>query len=176
MLVNKPKTKKIDYSNLKPKRRKAATNARSNNRTCPNCLSSLRINRDGSWECSGNRLKFWEEQFIKYQSTPKDEREVFLKNFSNVDKFKEMNDEYRKTKEISCGYNSKLFYPDNNYSTQIPDPMVVGKIEKGLKRLLTEEELVGKKVLYSLNGQYLTEFKEGASIVEIPLLAFPEEV
>ena len=176
MLINKPKAKKINYNSLKPKRGKVGQNVRSNDRTCPNCLSSLKVTIDGSWECSGNRLKFWEQEFLRFESVSKDEKEVFLKNFSNADKFKEMSEEWSKNKELTCGYNSKLFYPDNNYSTQIPDPIVVKRLEREMKRALTEEELVGKKTLWTLNGEYLTEFKEGAIIVDIPMLNFPEEV
>jgi hypothetical protein len=175
MKINKPKYNKINLQTLKPKRRKVGNNVRTNDRTCPNCLSALKVSTDGSWECTGNRLKFWEEEFKKFDLTVENEKENFLKNFSNPIKFLDMKDQWMKNREINCGFNSRLFYPNTGYSVQMPDPIVVGKIEKGLKRTLTEEEIAGEKSLFKLDGVYLTEYKEGAERIDIPMISFPED-
>lgn len=176
MRIQKPKINKINTNSLKPKRRKVGNNVRSNDRTCPNCLSSLKVSREGIWFCSGNRLQFWEKECILYSSLKSDEKEKFLEKFSDPNKFKEMHMDYELEKKLSCGYSSRIFYPISSSSVEIPDPIVVGRIEKSLKRALTEEELQGNKKIWMLNGEYISYYKEDAIEVEIPTVSFPEEV
>lgn len=145
------------------------TRHRIKDNICPYCLSKL-LNEDGRMVCTGNKLKIWEKQFIEYAKMPIEERNEFMTNFAESEKFEEL---YNKWSHVdrngdrpnfTCGYTDKVFssLPDNRIL--IPDPLQVRRCERALKRPLTEEELAGEVDLI-ING----------TAVELEFMTFPDD-
>lgn len=129
------------------------------NTTCPNCLSSLLINKKGYYECSGNNLHYWEEQFKLYDTMSSSEKAIYLDNMSDKSSFLELHlkwsfkDADGHRSNFNCGYSHRTYSPVNRLRTKMRDPVAVRAKEKKLNRKLTEEELK-----------------------EIPIINFPDEV
>ena len=138
--MKKPKVKpyKIDQSKLKPKRRKGKKHVRSNDHMCPNCFSKLIVDEVGNLTCSGDKLKLWKEKIEDYDKMNIEEKQQFLTTIDNKGKFIEW---YNLKEDLQCNWNNKVVTEVPTYNVTIPDPMIVGKIEKSLGRPLTEEEL-----------------------------------
>lgn len=129
------------------------------NSSCPNCLSSLLINKQGYYECSGNNLKYWEEQFKLFDTMSSSEKAIYLDNLSDTGSFLELHlkwsfkDTEGHRSNFGCGYSHKTYSPINKLRTKMRDPVAVRFKEKKLGRKLTDEELR-----------------------EVPLINFPDEV
>jgi hypothetical protein len=76
----------------------------------------------------------------------------------------------------TCHFTSRNMNFVNQVNTVIPDPMVVKRIERSLKRKLTEEEAVGESKLWFLNGRYFDHEVEYGEEVDIPKVQFPDDL
>ena len=176
--MKKPRTKtpKIDVQQLKPKRRRIGKNVRSLNHTCPNCLSTIIINDLGQWQCTGDKLKIWTQEFSKYKKMTDRQKEQYLLTLDNKDKFLE----WFQQKELQCGWTSAVQKQENTYSIRIPDPMAVGRLERSLGRTLEGEDLEEGKLYYrKLYGGkfcYSEQQHEGWHPYLIPRVSFPDDV
>jgi hypothetical protein len=172
---------KVTVHKLKPKERKVSNNARSNDTTCPNCLSKLSLNDSGIKFCTGDKLQFWEKEFIKYEKLSDEKKAEYLVNISEDSDFLNLYDRWAyaqkdENKEpFTCGYTNKIFFPIPSSNITIPDPIKVLKVERKLGRKLTEEELYGESDLWEYKGMILKEYRQGSKKVKIPLVRFPED-
>lgn len=167
---------KINVLKLKPKRAKPRkSNAHNTYTNCSDCLSLLKINKEGKWECTGDRLETWKEEFKKYKNLSIDNKNKYLQTLTNKSKFLELYNSWIGGK-LECNFNSRIYSNNHSYSQEIPDPMFVGKIERSLGRELTDEEKYGEIPIYKVGSSYTDSFEEGASLIEIPIILFPEEL
>lgn len=154
MKIKKPEYRKIDVHKLKPRRRRAS-NKRDTMHICPNCLSTLKPTQDGALECTGDKLKLWETEFMRYDRLKTDEdRQRFLSKLSNKSKFLEL---HEKRFDLECGYSNRMVDPTPTYTITIPDPLMTSMIEKSMGRELTEEEREEEYTFYSDGVNFYTE-------------------
>lgn len=125
------------------------------------------ITEDDSLVCSGDKLKVLEKSFIDLLET-RDHEKWLADNVTDKTKFLHL---YRRWKEakkddstFNCGYSSTIFNPLPDTRITMPDPMQVARIEKRLKRKLSEEEKAGEDEIY-LNG----------TLVVINKVVFPDD-
>jgi len=165
---------------LKAKQRKEMNNAARFGNSCPNCLSSLVTNKLGILECSGNRLRIWENEFLKYNKLSEKEKKLYLIGISYsslfLDLLEKWNvvDEHGRRVSFNCGYTNKLCNPVSRFRTSVPDPIAVRIIEKNLKRELTEEEKRGEVDIWYIGGIYTNKYKKGAKKIKITNIVFPD--
>jgi len=176
------KTHNIKVKKLKPKQKKKQFYAARNTITnCPNCLSTMKLDRLGLWECSGDKLKIWEPDFVRYKSMDEQEKLKFLSNLSNSGRFLELYDRWLfaynsdSAEPFNCGYTNVLFPLTGTAQITIPDPLYTKILEQKLGRPLTEEEIHGESELYSYKNKVLTEWKKGAKLIRIPFIILPNE-
>src|SRR5690554_6670009 len=86
---------KVTLKKLKPKDKKREFyDTRQSITTCPNCLSRMTLNELGTWECSGDRLRTWESEFVKYRGMDKVKKLKYLTGLSNSSRFLELYDRW----------------------------------------------------------------------------------
>lgn len=172
---------KVKVKKLKARAKKRGRNDRSNNLSCPNCLSKLITNTYGVLECTGDRLKLWEKEFVKYFKLTPEEKLEYLKGVSSDGNFQDLYDrwvyaqEQNTPEEFGCGYTNTLFPPMGTVKVRIPDPIFTKRLEDKLGRKLTEEELIGESPLYFYQGRVLTEWRKRAKEIRIPYVILPDE-
>lgn len=171
------KPPKIDVQKLKPKhlRKKGASNAGRDNNACPHCLSTLKVDRHGNWECTGDRLKMWVVEFEKYDDMTELNKLKYSNTLSNEDKFLTLFTKW-KSGDLVCEYSSNFVNVYSKQKYQIPDPMLVGRLERNLGRELTDAEKLGDQPIYKVNNKYTSIYAPGAEIIEIPMVSFPEDL
>jgi len=147
------------------KRRQTNANLKSISNLCPNCFSTLVKNEDGDIECSGDKLKFWKDEVALYKKMNVEQQKIYLESLENANEFLRLAAAVETAEALDCGYSANLVSIIPNYSTRIPDPMAVNKLERKLKRLLTEEEL-----------EEGYTFKLDNEIYMLPFINFPEDV
>lgn len=161
------------------KAKRKVRNARPLSSSCPVCLSVLKLNDIKVWECTGNRLVFWEKEFSKYNTLTDEKKLEYLNKVSNTSRFYELLDRWNYCQETSelfdCGYTNEILPPMGIMQIRIPDPVFVKGIEKKLGRGLTEEELLGESELYFYAGQVLTRYRKNAKLIKIPFVLLPSE-
>lgn len=157
---------------LKPKRGKAFNCFRNGSFTCPTCLSTLRINKEGIYECTGDKLLIWKSKFKTYEMMSQNQKDNYLESLENKERFLEL---YEKRNNLTCefsGTSSEIFQPLQN---NIPDPIAIKKIEKSLGRELTEQELEEEFIFYTDGEQFKVEEGIELEAFKIPRIKFPEE-
>ena len=183
------KTYKSDYkgqdivvTQYKPKEKRTNFNATRHLSACPNCLSSIHIDKGGAWYCTGDRLKVWETEFERYHLLDNPSKAEFIKNISIDTRFFELYDrwvyakEENKPEEYNCGYTNKIFLPIASNETIIPDPLKVINVEKSLGRPLTEKELDGETELWLYKGRISDKYRKGSKKIRIEYISFPQDV
>lgn len=171
----------VKVTRHKAKDRKATHNARRAVVSCPHCLSTIRINEVGVWECTGDKLKSWEAEFLKFHGLNNEKKVEYIKGVSADSQFLELYDRWayayttNNPKEFNCGYTNKMFLPISTVKVRLADPIFVKHLERKIGRKLTEEELRGEHELWYYNGMYLKKFKKGAKRVRIPHIILPGE-
>lgn len=167
---------------IEPKQRKVSRYVDRSTTDCPYCKSTLVLNSYGKWECTGDKLKIWANDFYKYYRATEKEREHILSKFSNVSRFLELYDRWaydiitEGEATYDCGYTNEIFPLIATCQEKIPDPLVTKRIEKKLGRKLTLEELLGEHELYAYGGRILTEWRKNAKQIRIPWIILPAEV
>lgn len=162
------------------KKKKENVNGRRSPSICNNCLSSLLIDEEGKYECSGDRLKIWEREFLNYVKLNEKEKIRYLMAFSHPDLFEELFDKWNhKDQEghrpnFECGYSNKIYSLINPLRVMLPDPILCKKIEQSLGRALTDEEKYGEKDIFRAGNSYFDDFKKGRTRVKIALVFFPD--
>lgn len=165
---------------FKARRTKEKTHARRTNPICTNCLSSLVVSGEGKYECSGDRLKIWEKEFLAYTKMSDKEKIRYLMAFSHPDLFEELFEKWSYKEgdghrpNFECGYSNKIYSLINPLRVMMPDPILVKKIEKSLGRKLTEEELYGEKDIFREGKTYFEDYKKGRIRAKITLIYFPD--
>jgi ribosomal protein L37AE/L43A len=165
---------------LKSKRKVNKQNYRLTNRTCPECGSNLELDEVGIWECTRDKLKIWEEEFIKYDKMNDKNKKRYLLLISDVSRFGELYNQWSKTDSdgnrpyFDCGYSNKLFNPICRSRTTLPDPILVATIEKNLGRNLTHEEKTNEVEIFKQGKSYFSDYKKGRAKVKIPQIVFPD--
>lgn len=142
------RTKRVSYRNV--------------NNLCPNCFSTLISEDTGNFYCSGDRIASWQKEIEDYKNMSEEEQQAYLKTLSNPSKFLELIVSFD---TLDCGTSTQLSNISTHNNIRIPDPMAVGKIEKLLKRSLTEEEL-----------EEGYEFKINTKAYTLPFISFPEDL
>ena len=122
-------------------------NYRSVSSLCPNCFSTLLTDERGAIQCSGDRIKSWQDEFDKFKALSDKGKEEYLARLDNPERFLELAGTLGSQ---DCGFSTKISHVAPNYSVRIPDPMAVNKLERTLQRKLSEEEL-RQLNLHSLN-------------------------
>lgn len=172
---------KVPLKKFKAKKDRRKKNARSTITNCPNCLSTMKLNKLGSWECSGDKLTIWDKDFEEFLKLGEKERGDYLNNLSNYSRFVELFDKWKYAKEtnapeeFNCGFINAVFPMTGSASVRIPDPLVVKKLEKKLGRELTYDELIGESELWSYGGRVLTHWRKKAKQIRIPYVVLPSE-
>lgn len=172
---------KVKVHKFKAKDRKALNYARPSLGACPNCLSRIGVNASGVQYCTGNKLKFWENEFIKFNTMDDKAKVEYLSNITEESQFLELYDRFNTQlaaevkEDFNCGYINKIFFPVPSGNVTIPDPVKVSNLEKKLKRRLTEEELFGESELWECSGAIGKEYKKGAKRIRIALIKFPQD-
>lgn len=118
-------------------RRTKRVNVRGVSNLCPNCFSTLVLDEVGSFSCSGDRLTAWKNDIDKYKAMNDDEQKAYLQTLDSPSKFVDLVGSFD---TLDCGYNVRLNNITPGYSCRIADPMAVARLERILKRPLTEEE------------------------------------
>lgn len=172
----------VTLQKFKPKDKKREFHdTRHNTTSCPNCLSRMTLNSLGTWECSGDRLRVWESEFIKYRSLDKEKKLKYITDLSNSSRFLELFDRWEYAynsdgKEVfGCGYTNILFPLNGSVQVRIPDPSFTKILEQKLGRPLKEEELYEEEELFFYAGRVLTKYREGAKVIRIPWIVLPSE-
>jgi hypothetical protein len=171
----------VPLKKFKAKKNKRMKNVRHTITNCPNCLSSMRLNAHGSWECSADKLNVWEKDFIAFSQLGDKEKGEYLLGLSNYSRFIELFDKWKYSQdnnapeEFNCGYTNTMYPMIGTASVRIPDPLVVKRIEHKLGRPLTEEELIGESELWAFGGRILTEWRKKAKQIRIPYIILPSE-
>lgn len=165
------KPKKAVKKNLKPK-----TTA-----ICPECNSTIKVNTYGVWECTGDQLEYWHQQFCRFRAMSENKQKEFIETISDLGKFMDLYSRWQNSQELDnyefdCGYSNKIFSPSSRHRVTIPDPIQVKHIERRLGRKLTEEELHNEDAIWEYSGQYLEKYRDGAKKVKIKHVAIPEDV
>lgn len=119
-------------------RRTKRVSHRNVSNLCPNCFSTLTLNEQGGFDCSGDRIASWKDEVNKYRGMSEDDKKEYLAALANPSKFIELVGSFD---TLDCGYNAKINHVTADYNTRIPDPLSVIKMERILKRKLTESEL-----------------------------------
>ena len=173
--------KEVTVNVMAPKPRKEKKYAVRSTSTCPYCKSKLILNDLGAWECTGEKLKIWENDFYKYKRAKEKGKEEILARFSNTSRFLELYDRWaydiieKGEPTYDCGYTNEIYPLMAECQEKIPDPLVVKKIEQKLGRKMTERELLGEQDLYWYGGQVLTEWRKKAKLVKVPWIVLPSE-
>lgn len=173
---------KVTISVLKSKKTKGAAHARNNYSSCPNCNSSLLINSTGVYECSKDKLEYWDQQFLSYYMMSDVEKNKYLKKISVDSMFFDLYNKWvyarenSKPEEFTCGYSNNISLPIGSNKTIIPDPLYVNFIEDRLKRPLTEEEKANESDLWIKGKKVKASYFKGSKPVKIPYIIFPDEV
>lgn len=141
------------------------------NHLCPNCLSTLKIDKIG-YVCTGDRIKLWQKELLTFHKMDEVEKKEYLKNISDIDKFNEF---YEQKDNLSCELSDMLLNYNPSNSFCIPDPMIVGKIEISLARKLTDLELEENFIFYRNGKSFLLTPTIGYSKFVIPRIKFPED-
>lgn len=172
----------VTVKKFKPKEKRTNYNGARRVSVCPICMSLLKVNAAGLWECTGDRLKIWETEFEKYSAMSDLDKIDYLKNMSVDNMFLELYDKWayakaeNKPEEYNCGYTNKIVLPIGTNRVKIPDPVRVKFIETSLKRKLTEEELYGEDELWIFRGQVSKNYKKGSKKVTISIITLPDDV
>lgn len=173
---------KVTLKKLKPKDKKREFNdTRHSITTCPNCMSRMTLDELGTWECSGDKLRVWESEFVRYRALDNEKKIKYLTDLSNSSRFLELFDrwEYAYNSDgkeaFDCGYTNTLFPLNGSVQTRIPDPIFVKILEQKLGRPLKEEEIHEEEELYFYAGNVLTKYREGAKVIRIPWVILPTE-
>jgi len=149
--------------------------------SCPNCFSKLKVDSEGHLYCTGDRLIYWESEFISYKNMNDKQKIKYLEGLGNNSRFLELYQgwEYALNSNgeeiFTCGYTNKIFPLLGNADVRIPDPLFVKTIESKLGRKLTEEELYEEQLIYFYAGNVYDKFKEGAKVLRIPWVIIPKE-
>lgn len=149
---------------------------------CPNCLSVLRTDAVGVAECSGDRLKIWETEFLKFHGLTDENKALYIKNLSSDNRFLELYDIWaysyvnQKPEEFTCGYTNKIFLPIATNRVSLPDPLFIKYLEHRLGRPLKECEIAGDEDLWWYSGMLIHKYKKGARKVKIPIIWLPDDV
>jgi len=149
--------------------------------SCPNCFSKLKVDSEGHLYCTGDRLIYWESEFISYKNMNDKQKIKYLEGLGNNSRFLELYQgwEYALNSNgeeiFTCGYTNKIFPLLGNADVRIPDPLFVKTIESKLGRKLTEEELYEEQLIYFYAGNVYDKFKEGAKVLRIPWVIMPKE-
>lgn len=141
------------------------------NHLCPNCMSKLKL-VDGDYECTGDRLQIWQEEFKKFDMMNLKEKKGYLDDISDQDRFFKM---YQSKDNLSCGYSTYRTPILPSYTENIADPLVVGRIERSLGRLLTEKELEEDFKFYRNENNFRLKPTYGYEEFKIPRILFPDE-
>ncbi len=172
---------KVPLKKFKAKKNRRIKNARSTITVCPSCLSTMKLNAHGAWECSADKLEIWEKDFVAFSNLGDKEKGEYLQGLSNYSRFIELFDKWKyaiesdQPAEFNCGYTNIVFPMTGTASVRIPDPIVVKRLELKLGRHLTEEELIGESELWSYGGKVLTEWRKKARQIRIPYIVLPSE-
>jgi hypothetical protein len=139
------------------------------------------LDEAGTWQCSGDRLRVWESEFVKYRSMDKEKKVKYITDLSNSSRFLELFDRWEYAynsngKEVfGCGYTNILFPLNGSVQVRIPDPCFTKILEQKLGRTLKEEELYEEEELFFYAGRVLTKYREGAKVIRIPWVILPTE-
>lgn len=142
------------------------------NHLCPNCMSKMNL-ENGEYICSNDRLDTWKKEIDQFVTMDLGEKRKYLETIVDQDRFMEM---YKKRDNLVCDYSTISMPITPNYNVEIPDPMVVGKIERSLRRPLTEEELSEGYTFYRDKNKFRTKPTIGYKEFKIPFINFPEDV
>lgn len=170
----------VTVHKFKPKDKKTVNTTRNILVNCPNCLSRIELDSFNSYKCSGDRLVQWHKEFEVFESLDDSKKLQFLKNISFDSMFLELYDRWIYSKRnpeepFDCGFTNQIFLPIPSCSITIPDPAQVKRIEKKLRRKLTEEEIFGEKELFEYRGSVFEHYRNGAKAIKISLIRFPED-
>lgn len=167
---------------IKTKKPRINNHYRVPDNTCPQCLSTLKLDDKGHWSCSGDKLKIWEKDFEAYSKLSEIQQNEFLLKFDDVDLFLELFEKWNYTDNrgnrtnFCCSYSNSVFNLVLTQTLTIPDPLQIYHIEKSLKRPLTEEEKRGEKAIWSCGGQFYSSYKKGRKRIIINTVNIPEDV
>ena len=173
---------KVSINQYEPYDRRRTRHARSNNTSCPYCLSLLKADSFGTLYCTSTRLKIWEKQFAAFHALNAQEQEKYLGGLSNTGRFKELYDRWKYAfennlpDEYNCEFSNQIFPIISASKNIIPDPLFCKKLEEKLGRPLTEEELRNESELYFYQGQVLTDYRKRAKLINIPHILLPDEI
>lgn len=138
------------YKRAKPK----GNNKRVVVHLCPGCLSSLRFNSDGSYDCTGDRFDYWRSEFKKYDEMNQQQKLKYAEEFQDFDKFVDL---YSRKEDLTCEHSGKIWKLGFAQKCEIPDPIQVKWLERQLNRKLTEEELHGEEPVFLNNKAVVVE-------------------
>jgi len=156
------------------------TNRAKTTSVCPECNSVLKVNKLGIWECLGNELFYWQQEFIKFRAANQEEKDKILKSISDTGQFIDLYNRWSNSQDLpdvsfDCGYSNRLYPSHSNSKEVIADPIQVVNVERKLGRKLTEEELKNEQDIWQHGGKYLTKYRKGAKKVRIKYITFPDE-
>lgn len=171
----------VQVTKLKPKKHRSKKHARHTVTSCPNCLSTLKLNEFGVWYCTGDRLALWTGEFEKYARMNDDRRKEYLSTISDLDKFIDLFNRWDFINEsgvremFNCGYSNEVYPPISRVKSHLPDPAFVKSIERRIGRQLTEEEKANESELWEWNGVISAQRRDGSRRIRIPWINLPED-
>lgn len=141
------------------RRNKNVVNKRFDN-LCPHCNSKL-LTIEEVIVCSGENLKYWKQEIDSYLLLNDNDRQNYLMGISNKDKFLD----YVENGVPECILNNDLSMFSKKQKQMIADPIAVIRLERALKRILSDEEKE-QDYVFNLEGK---EFK-------LPMVEFPGDL
>lgn len=152
LVKNKNVTKKANSMTLSP---------------CPECGSKLVVESSGVIVCSQDKLKDIYQKCLEYEKASEKEKVEILKS-DKTGNFIELYDRWKhkdaqgNRSSFTCLYSNRLHSPVPSYSWFVYEVFQVRRLERSLKRRLTENELDGLiKVRYKTRkGQWKEELVE----------------
>lgn len=141
-------------------RRHHRDNVNTIHNLCPCCLSRLK-KTDLGFECTGDRLEYWRNEVREYKAMSPADQAEYLGTLDDLDKFA---DRLKAGDDLQCDYNTNIVMPIAPSYVMIPDTLVVGRLEKKLKRDLTERELE-QGYEFNIEGKTFT----------LPFVRFPDD-
>jgi hypothetical protein len=140
--------------------RKEQNYGRINAFICSSCGSKL-IKTNNTLTCSMDKITFWRQEIELYKQMNTTEQKLYLDSIQDKTKFLTL---VQNIDTYDCGFSLNLSNITSSNSLRVPDSIAVKRLERLLKRELTELEREEGFV-----------FKLKDELYQLPFLNFPDE-
>ena len=147
---------------------KSKFNKRFNNYLCPLCMSDLKV-VNNKYECTGEQLQLWKQEVDNFLTFNEEQKKEYLEGIEDTDTFLS----WAEKDTIECEFSTVLDSYSDKYS-MIPDPMIVGRIERSIGRELVEHELEPEFIFFRNGNKFSIEEFEDSYEYSVPRYDFED--